>query len=152
LFVFSWVFAYAALVLRRFAPFPLVLLFLILAACGSTSMASSAPKTTLDIRGTWDEVAVVGPAQYPQTLTIITEDMQSGTWKGTDVSPNGQAFTVTGTISGSDVTSKTTDGSYVSNAKGKIDHTTASWRMAGTFTDSGHLSGTYTAMRVIMLP
>jgi hypothetical protein len=139
-------------VLRRLLPLTLSLLFLALAACGSTSTASTAPKTTLDIRGTWDEIATVGPAQYPQTLTITTEDMQAGTWKGNDVASNGQTFSVTGTISGSDVTFKTTDGSYVSNTKGKVTQTSASWRMSGTFTDSGHLSGTFSASRVIMLP
>ena len=131
-------------------PITFTLLFLALAACGSSS--PSGPRTTLDIRGTWDEIAVVGPTQYPQTLTITTEDMTSGTWSGSDVAPNGQTFKVTGTISGSDITSKTTTSGYTSNAKGKITHASVSWSMSGTFSDSGQLSGTYTAMRVIMLP
>jgi hypothetical protein len=129
----------------------LCVLALTLAACGSSSSPQVA-KTTLDIRGTWDEVALVGPAQYPQTLHITTEDLFHGTWSGNDVSPNGQTFGVSGTIAGSNITFTTTASGYTSKSQGHVVTSGATWTMSGTFSDSGHLSGTYTATRAIMLP
>ena len=92
-------------------------------------------------------VAVADGVQYPQTMHVTTEDASSGTWSGDDVGA-GLTFTVTGTLSGHDFTSVTTGNGYTSNAKGTITQSGSSWAMSGTFTDSNHRSGTFTAKRV----
>lgn len=113
-------------------------------ACGSTSHAAGA---ALDLRGSWDMVAVADGVEYPQTMHVTVEDSSSGKWSGDDVGA-GLTFTVTGTLSRNDFTSVTTGNGYTSNAKGKITHSGSSWTMSGTFTDSNHRSGTFTAKRV----
>ena len=87
-----------------------------LAGCGSTPSTASQP---LDIRGTWDMVAIAGTSQYPQTMHITSEDFTTGAVTGTDVGA-GLTFTVVGTISGGDVTFTTTNAGYTSHSKAAV--------------------------------
>ncbi len=68
----------------------------------SVATAASA-STTIDVRGSWSEIATSQGAQYPQTVTWTTENFSTGALTGTDVG-GGATFTMTGTISGSKIT------------------------------------------------
>ena len=87
-------------------------------------------------------------AQYPQTVTWTTENFSTGALTGTDVG-GGATFTMTGTISGSKITTHLVeDGvpSYTSDSVGIIDNAHNQLTWSGTFTDSaGHEDGTFTA-------
>jgi hypothetical protein len=128
----------------RIARVALLLVVVSVSSCASTSHAAGA---ALDIRGSWDMVAVADNVQYPQTMHVTNEDTSSGKWSGDDVGA-GLTFTVTGTLTGNDFASVTTGNGYTSNAKGKIRQSGSSWTMSGTFTDSNQRSGTFTAKRV----
>jgi hypothetical protein len=128
-----------------------LLLALGFGGCGGSSGQSggpsvAAPPKLMDIRGSWDEVASVGTATYPQTLTITSEDFSTGALVGTDFGDQ-KLFTVVGTISGTDVTFTTTAGSYTGHSTGKVAKSGDTMTMSGTFTDSNNSSGTFTAKR-----
>jgi hypothetical protein len=112
-------------------------------ACGSTAPA---PKTALDIRGSWDMVAVADAIRYPQTLHVADENFSTGTFAGTDVGPD-QTYTLKGSISGADAIFTTTGGGYTSNATAKVSGSGIALTMAGSFTDSNQKSGIFTATR-----
>jgi hypothetical protein len=137
---------------RLVAAAALVLTFCIV-SCGSSSTASSAapPNKLTDIRGSWDEVSSVGTAQYPQTLTISSEDFSTGALQGTDFGDQ-KTFSVVGSISGTDVTFTTTAGAYIAHSKGKVSLSGGSLMMSGTFTDSNNSVGTFTAKRTAPAP
>lgn len=113
----------------------------------SVATAASA-STTINVLGSWSEVATTQGANYPQTVTWVTENQSTGAIAGTDVG-GGATFTITGTITGSKIiTHLVEDGdpSYTSDSVGIIDmaHNELTW--SGTFTDSvGHQDGTFTA-------
>ena len=113
----------------------------------SVATAASA-STTIDVRGSWSEIATSQGAQYPQTVTWKTENFSTGALTGTDVG-GGATFTMTGTISGSKITTHLVeDGvpSYTSDSVGIIDNAHNQLTWSGTFTDSaGHQDGTFTA-------
>jgi hypothetical protein len=115
----------------------------------SVATAASA-STTIDVRGSWSEIAISQGAQYPQTVTWVTEDQSTGAIAGTDVG-GGATFTITGTISGSKITTHLVedgDPSYTSDSVGIIDNAHNQLTWSGTFTDSaGHEDGTFTATR-----
>jgi hypothetical protein len=115
----------------------------VLPACGS---AAPAARTTLDVRGSWDMVATADSVQYPQTLHITSEDESSGALAGTDVGA-GQTFTVNGTVSGADATFTIAGGGYTADTKATVSGSGLALTMTGTFTDSNHRSGTFTARR-----
>ena len=110
--------------------------------------ASASASTTIDVRGSWAEVATTQGANYPQTVTWTTENFSTGALTGTDVG-GGATFTMTGTISGSKITTHLVeDGvpSYTSDSVGIIDNAHNELTWSGTFTDSaGHPDGTFTA-------
>ncbi len=118
------------------------------AGLGLTGLVSAAPasaSTTIDIRGSWSEVATTQGANYPQTVTFVTENFATGAVTGTDVG-GGASFTVTGTISGSTLSTDTVEPGYSSHAIGTIRNAGGTLTMSGTFTDSaGHANGTFTA-------
>ena len=110
----------------------------------SFATAASA-STTIDVRGSWSEVATTQGANYPQTVTFTTEDFKTGAVTGTDVG-GGSTFTVTGTLNGSTLTTDTTEPGYTSHAVATIKRNGSTLTMSGTFTDSaGHQGGTFTA-------
>jgi hypothetical protein len=94
--------------------------------------------TTIDIRGSWSEVATTQGANYPQTATFVTENFATGAVTGTEVG-GGASFTVTGTIGGSTLSTDTVEAGYSSHAIGTIRNASGTLMMSGTFTDSaGH--------------
>ncbi len=97
----------------------------------------------LDVRGSWAEVASVGAANFPQTLTITHEDFSTGAISGLDSGGSGPAFTVTGTIVGSTITTDTTEpgGGYTSHSVGTVVSNGTTLTMSGTFSDSFGRSG-----------
>ena len=112
-------------------------------ACGPSAPA---PAGALDVRGSWEMVAIADGSQYPQTLRIQSEDLTTGKFSGSDVG-GGATFLVTGSLSGAAATFLTTGGGYTSNATARISGSGLNATMAGTFTDSNHRSGTFTARR-----
>ena len=118
---------------------------LVTVVAGASSASAS---TTIDMRGSWAQVATTQGANYPQTVTWTTENFSTGALTGTDVG-GGATFTETGTISGSKITThlvEVGDPSYTSDSVGIIDnaHNQRTW--SGTFTDSaGHQDGTFTS-------
>jgi hypothetical protein len=113
-----------------------------------TVATAASASTTIDVRGSWAEIATSQGAQYPQTVTWTTEDFSTGALTGTDVG-GGATFTMTGTISGSKITTHLVedgDPSYTSDSVGIIDNAHNQLTWSGTFTDSaGHEDGTFTA-------
>jgi hypothetical protein len=120
-----------------------VALALGLTGCGSTPVTASKP---VDIRGTWDMVAIAGTSQYPQTMRITSEDFSTGALAGTDAGA-GLTFTVVGSITGADATFTTTNAGYTSHSKATVSRSGGTLTMSGTFTDSNKTSGTFTAQR-----
>jgi hypothetical protein len=118
---------------------------------GSSGPGVAAAPKLMDIRGSWDEVASVGTATYPQTLTITSEDFSTGAIIGTDFGDQ-KLFAVVGTISGSDVTFTTTAGAYTGHTTGKVVQGGGTMTMSGTFTDSNNSTGTFTAKRTGPVP
>ncbi len=107
--------------------------------------AHASASTTIDIRGSWSEVTTTQGATYPQTVTFVTENFSTGAVTGTDVG-NGQSLTVTGTIKGSTLTTRSVEAGYTSDAVGTISKSGNTLAWNGTFTDSvGHPNGTFTA-------
>lgn len=117
----------------------------VLTGCGNSS-SSPAPAGAIDLRGSWDMVAVAGGVNYPQTMHLTTEELSTGKFSGTDVG-GGVDFTVTGSVSGTSATFVTTSGGYTSNAKSTVSGSGAALTMTGTFTDTNGASGTFTAKR-----
>jgi hypothetical protein len=113
-----------------------------------TAATAASASTTIDVRGSWAEIATSQGANYPQTVTWTTEDFSTGALTGTDAGA-GATFTMTGTISGSKITTHLVeDGvpSYTSDSVGIIDNAHNQLTWSGTFTDSaGHEDGTFTA-------
>jgi hypothetical protein len=113
-----------------------------------TVAPAASASTTIDVRGSWAQVATTQGANYPQTVTWTSENFSTGALAGTDVG-GGATFTETGTISGSKITThlvEVGDPSYTSDSVGIIDnaHNQRTW--SGTFTDSaGHQDGTFTS-------
>jgi hypothetical protein len=113
-----------------------------------TVAPAASASTTIDVRGSWAQVATTQGANYPQTVTWTSENFTTGALVGTDVG-GGATFTETGTISGSKITThlvEVGDPSYTSDSVGIIDnaHNQRTW--SGTFTDSaGHQDGTFTS-------
>jgi hypothetical protein len=116
-----------------------------LAGCGSTPSTTGKP---IDIRGTWDMVAIAGTSQYPQTMQITSEDFNTGAVAGTDAGA-GLTFMVVGSISGANATFTTTNAGYTSHSKATVSRNAGSLTMSGTFTDSNQTSGTFTAQRAM---
>jgi hypothetical protein len=125
------------------------------AGCGGSSTTggpgAASPNKLTDIRGSWDEVSIVGTARYPQTLTITSEDFSTGALTGTDFGDQ-KTFAVVGSISGTDITFTTTAGPYIAHATGKVSLSGGTLTMSGTFTDSNNSSGTFTAKRTAPAP
>src|SRR5471030_3302911 len=87
----------------------------------SVATAASA-STTIDVRGSWSEIATTQGTQYPQTVTWETENFSTGDLTGTDVGA-GATFTMMGTISGSKITTHLIENgvpSYTSDSVGTI--------------------------------
>lgn len=137
---------------RLIAAAALVLAFGV-AGCGGSSTASGAATSTklTDLRGSWDEVAIVGTSQYPQTLTITSENFSTGALTGTDFGDQ-KTFAVVGSISGTDVTFTTTAGTYTGHSRGTVAQSGGTLTMSGTFTDSNNSTGTFTAKRTAPAP
>jgi|GEM_PF-2827174 len=118
------------------------------AGLGFALVSVASASTTIDVRGSWAEIATSQGANYPQTVTWTTEDFATGALTGTDVG-GGATFTMTGTITGSKITTHLVeDGvpSYTSDSVGIIDNAHNQLTWGGTFTDSaGHQDGTFTA-------
>ena len=114
-----------------------------LTGCGSPPSTSAKP---IDIRGTWDMVAIAGTSRYPQTMQITSEDFITGALAGTDDGA-GLTFKVVGSISGANATFTTTNAGYTSHSKATVSGSAGTLTMAGTFTDSNKTSGTFTAQR-----
>jgi hypothetical protein len=100
----------------------------------------------VDLRGSWDMLAIAGTSRYPQTLEIATENFSTGEITGIDIGA-GQTFTVVGTVVGATAKFTTTGGGYTSNAKATVSQAGGSLTMSGTFSDSNQNSGTFTAQR-----
>lgn len=117
-------------------------------ALGQLACASSAPAPVgaVDVRGSWEMVASADGSRYPQTMRIQSEDLTTGKFSGSDVG-GGATFVVTGSLSGAAATFLTSGGGYTSNATARISGSGLNATMAGTFTDSNHRSGTFTAKR-----
>jgi hypothetical protein len=119
----------------------------ILVAALSLGLAAraAAAQPTADLRGEWAASAVVGSTTYLQTLHITSEDFTTGQIGGTDVGADGATFTLVGQISGASVTMTISNASYQSNTKATIVGAAPSLRLSGTFSDTNHSSGTFTA-------
>jgi hypothetical protein len=117
-----------------------------LGVMGVVSAATEASASTpIDVRGAWTEVSTTQGANYPQTVTFLTENFATGAVTGTDVG-NGQSLTVTGTVKGSTLTTDSVEAGYSSHAVGTISKSGSTLAWNGTFTDSaGHPNGTFTA-------
>src|ERR1035437_9182889 len=87
----------------------------------------------------------VGSTTYQQTLHITSEDFTTGKIAGTDVGADGATFTLVGKITGTTVTMTISNASYQSNTTAVIVGTAPLLRLSGTFTDTNHGSGTFTA-------
>ncbi len=113
-----------------------------------TVATTASASTTIDMRGSWAEIATSQGANYPQTVTWQTENFSTGALTGIDVG-GGATFTMTGTITGSKITTHLVedgDPSYTSDSVGIVDHAHNVLTWSGTFTDSaGHEDGTFTA-------
>jgi polyisoprenoid-binding protein YceI len=112
----------------------------------SVATAASA-STTIDVRGSWAQVATTQGANYPQTVTWTTENFSSGALTGTDVG-GGATFTETGTLNGSKITTHLSEvgADYTSDSVGTIKTVGGKLTWSGTFTDSaGHPAGTFTS-------
>ncbi|HEY5049728.1 MAG TPA: hypothetical protein VII50_02415, partial [Acidothermaceae bacterium] len=108
----------------------------------AVATAASA-STALDVRGSWSEVATTQGANYPQTVTWTTENFSTGALTGTDVG-GGATFTMTGTLSGSKITTHLSEvgANYTSDSVGTIKNAGGTLTWSGTFTDSvGHPAG-----------
>ncbi len=112
-----------------------------------TVATAASASTTLDVRGSWAQVATTGGASYPQTVTWTTENFSTGAVTGTDVG-GGATFTETGTLKGSNITTHLVEvgASYTSDSVGVIKNVGGKLTWSGTFTDSaGHQGGTFTS-------
>ena len=89
-----------------------------------TVATAASASTTIDVRGSWAEIATSQGASYPQTVTWLTENFSTGALTGSDVG-GGATFTMTGTINGSKITTHLVedgDPSYTSDSVGIIDN------------------------------
>ncbi|HEY3924865.1 MAG TPA: FGLLP motif-containing membrane protein [Acidothermaceae bacterium] len=108
---------------------------------------AAAASTTIDVRGSWAQVATTQGANYPQTVTWTSENFSTGALVGTDVG-GGATFNETGTITGSKITTHLVEvgAAYTSDSVGIIDNAHNKLTWSGTFTDSsGHQDGTFTS-------
>jgi hypothetical protein len=120
-----------------------------LSSCGAillvAALASAQGGSIPDLRGTFDAWACVGGTlaqceanpTFPQTFTITSEDFSTGAISGTGSAASGDAWTVSGTISGDTVTLNSANfklESYSSTAVMTISADADT--LTGTFSDS----------------
>jgi hypothetical protein len=106
---------------------------------------AAAAQPIADLRGEWAASATVGTTTYPQTLHITSEDFTTGQIGGIDVGADGATFTLVGQISGATVTMTISNASYQSNTTAAIIGTAPSLHLSGTFSDTNHSNGTFSA-------
>ena len=105
----------------------------------------AAAGTPPDLRGDWAASTKSGTSTYPQTLHITSENFATGQISGTDTSPDGTSFVLTGQISGTSVTLSISNTSYQSTTHATIAGVAPALTLSGSFTDSDKRSGTLTA-------
>jgi len=112
------------------------------AAVVAALLAGSASASgTYDLRGVWNTFGTGGG--YSGTFTVSTMDLSTGAFSGTG---DGTAFALKGVETGSSVTYTQSQGSYVSTDKATVVRRGGVLEFVnGTFTDTNHNSGTFTA-------
>jgi hypothetical protein len=121
----------------------LAILVAALSLCLAALVAAATP--TADLRGEWAASAKVGSTTYAQTLHITTEDFTTGQVGGTDQGADGSTYTLAGQIVGATLTMTLSNATYQSNTSATILGTGGSLRLSGTFSDTNHNSGTFSA-------
>jgi hypothetical protein len=117
-----------------------VTVVVVLAAVLASPATRTSASNVLDMRGTWHWVSYVDAAQYPQTLTITNEDLNTGAFSGSD-SGGGTTYSAQGGVSGN-VASVTLAGhGYTARSAGTVSSSGGGLTWSGTFTDSQGAKG-----------